>query len=296
MSSRQEFEHYLGSFRHRLKQLVLVRGLTAVSIVALLITVAAVALAIRQGFPAEVVVTARVLLFGSIATIVYWLIVLPGRAVEENGADVIETRAPAFDGRVTTWVDMQRENNPIVELLAEDSLKVARDNTPESRIPQKEFAQGLSVAGVALFALLFLGVAGPGNYGYGVRHLWFGWAFSDLLPPQSIAVSPGDGGIRLGGTVNVRAEMQGFEPGDAYVHARFGDGDWQQVEMADLDAGFEFTFFSVREPLEYYVSSANVRSETFEINVVDLPVVQNDAVTYALALVQISEPTRHIWL
>ena len=280
MSSRQAFERYLGLFRLRLKQLVLARGLAAVSLAAVAITVIAVSLAIRHGFPAEIVVTARIILFGSIAAIVYWLIVLPGRAAGENGADTIELRAPAFEGRVTTWVEMRQDDNPIAELLAEDSMKIARDNAPESRVPQTEFTKVLSVAGVALVALLFLGIAGPGNYGYGVRHLWFGWMFSDLLPPQSIAVTPGDDGIRLGGTVNVRAAMHGFEPGDAYVHARFGDGDWQQVEMAKLTPGFEFTFFSVREPLEYYVSAANVRSETFEINVVDLPVIQNVAVTY----------------
>ncbi|HMB72220.1 MAG TPA: hypothetical protein VKQ06_01515, partial [Gammaproteobacteria bacterium] len=148
-------------------------------------------------------------------------------------------------------------------------------------MPKKEFSIALSAAGAALLILLFLGFAGPGNYAYGVRHVWFGWAFPDLLPPQSIEVLPGDDGIRMGGTVNVRAAMQGFDPSEAWVHARFGDTEWQQVAMADLDDSFEFTFFSVREPLEYYVSAANVRSPSFTVNVVDLPVVENLAVTYS---------------
>jgi len=138
----------------------------------------------------------------------------------------------------------------------------------------------LSVAFVTAAALLFLAIAGPGNYAFGVRHLWFGWALPGLLPPQSIDVLPGDDGIRMGGTVRVRASMHGFEPAEAFVHARFGDGEWQQVEMSDLADNFEFTFFSVREPLEYFVSAANVRSPPFEVNVVDLPVIDNLAVTY----------------
>jgi hypothetical protein len=138
----------------------------------------------------------------------------------------------------------------------------------------------LSAAGIALIGLLFLAIAGPGNYAYGVRHLWFGWVVPDLLPPQRIDVTPGDDGIRQGGTVAVRARMQGFAPAEAFVHARFGDGEWQQVAMLDNQDAFEFTFFSVREPLEYFVSAANVRSPAYTVRVVDLPVVENLIVTY----------------
>jgi len=280
MSSTSEFERYLNLFRLRLKQLVMARGLAVLAGAALLITLVAVSFAIRRGFPAEIVVTGRILLFAAIGAIVYWLIVLPGNRVESDGSGEIERRTPEFEGRVNTWVQIEGEDHPLGELLAEDSMRVAVGHAPERQVPQREFSTVLAAGGAALLVLLFLGIAGPGNYGYGVRHLWFGWAFPGLLPPQSIAVLPGDDGIRLGGTVNVRAAMQGFDPADAYVHARFGDGEWQQVEMARPGDDFEFTFFSVRQPLEYYVSAANVRSETFEINVVDLPVVENLAVTY----------------
>jgi hypothetical protein len=90
---------------------------------------------------------------------------------------------------------------------------------------------------------------------YGVRHLWAGWAFPGLLPPQSILVTPGDELVRRGGSLRVRAEMEGFDPTRASVNARIGDGDWQEVDMARLDDGFEFTFFSLREPLTYFVSA-----------------------------------------
>ncbi|MGI9260590.1 MAG: hypothetical protein ACR2QR_01070 [Woeseiaceae bacterium] len=280
MSSSSEFERYLNLFRLRLKQLVVARGLSILAITALLVTAVAVSLAIRNGFPAEIVITARIVLFGAIGAIIYWLLVLPGRRIQEDGSSEIESRTPAFEGRVNTWVEMDGEKHPIAELLAEDSLKVAANHSPEQQVPGREIGAVVTVASIAAAALLFLAIAGPGNYAYGVRHLWAGWAFSGLLPPQSIEVLPGDDGIRLGGTVNVRAAMEGFDPADAYVHARFGDGEWQQVEMSDEGDEFEFTFFSVRQPLEYYVSAANVRSESFAINVVDLPVIQNLAVTY----------------
>jgi len=280
MSSTREFERYLKLFRLRLRQLVMARGYAALLTAALIITLVSVSIAIRQGFPDDVVITSRLILLGTLAAIAWRLLIIPGGKVEKDGSADIEARTPQFEGRVQTWVEIEGGKNPIAELLAEDSMRIAGDHPPEKQIRQQEFTFALGAAGIAAAALLFFAIAGPGNYAYGVRHLWFGWAFSDLLPPQSIEVSPGDDGIRKGGSVNVRAVMQGFEPGQAWVHARFGDADWQEVEMSDLNENFEFTFFSVREPLEYFVSAANVRSQTYQVNVVDLPVVENLTVTY----------------
>lgn len=280
MSSTREFERYLNLFRLRLKQLVMARGYAALLAAAFIITLVSVSLAIRQGFPDDIVITSRLILLGALAAIGWWLLFIPGRRVEQDGSADIEARTPEFEGRVQTWTEIDANKNPIAELLAEDSLRIAANHPPEKQVQQKEFTLALGTAGIAVAALLFFAIAGPGNYAYGVRHLWFGWAFSGLLPPQSIEVIPGDDGIRKGGSVNVRAIMQGFEPGQAWVHARFGDADWQEVEMSDLNENFEFTFFSVREPLEYFVSAANVRSPTYQVSVVDLPVVENLTVTY----------------
>ena len=280
MRFTQELDLYLNQFRRRLKQLVLARGAAVLSIAALLVTLIAVATAIRNGFPDDIVITSRLILIALLGTLAYRFVILPRKRVDENGAADIERRTGAFGGRVETYVEMSDERNPMRELLAEDAARIANEHPPESQIEKREFTLAYTATAVALAGLLFLAVAGPGNYAYGVRHLWFGWALPGLLPPQSIEVVPGDDGIRQGGTVHVRATMQGFEPARAWVHASFGDGEWQQVEMSDEDELFEFTFFSVRQPLEYYVSAANVRSPTFTVNVVDLPMVENLALTY----------------
>jgi hypothetical protein len=280
MSSTSEFERYLNLFRLRLKQLIVARGSAALFSAALIITLISVSLAIRQGFPGEIVITSRLILLGALVAIAWWMLILPGRRIDADGSADIEMRTPEFEGRVQTWMEVDSSKNPMAELLAEDTLRIAANHPPEKQVRQKEFTFALGAAGAAAAALLFFAIAGPGSYAYGVRHMWFGWAFPGLLPPQSIEVSPGDDGIRKGGSVNVRAVMQGFEPSQAWVYARFGDADWQEVEMSDLSEDFEFTFFSVREPLEYFVSAANVRSPTYRVNVVDLPVVENLSVTY----------------
>jgi hypothetical protein len=293
MRFTQEFDQYLNQFRLRLKQLVLARGAAIMSIAALIVTLIAVATAIRNGFPDEMVITSRLILIALLGALAYRFVILPRKRVDENGAAEIEQRSEAFGGRVETYVEITDERNPMRELLAEDATKIAKQHSPESQVEKKEFTLAYTAAAIALAGLLFLAVAGPGNYAYGVRHLWFGWAWPGLLPPQSIEVVPGDDGIRLGGTVRVRATMQGFDPARAWVHASFGDGEWQQVEMSDEDELFEFTFFSVRQPLEYYVSAANVRSPTYEVKVVDLPIVENLALTYAFPDWTQREPETH---
>ena len=280
MKATETIDRYLGLVQDRLRRLTISRGLAAIAVVALAITLVVVSIAIRSGFPSDLMIASRLVLIAAIAGIAVAMIILPNRRIEERGISDVETRAPAFGGRITTYAGMKKDGNPLRELLAEDAAKIAAQNPPEETVPPKEITLAASVAGTALVALLVLGIAGPGNYGYGVRHLWLGWAFPNVLPPQSFEVSPGNDGIRAGGTVRVRAVAQGFSPGEAWVHARFGDDEWQRVSMARRDDGFEFTFFSVREPLDYYVSAANVRSETFQVAVVDLPNVDRLTNTY----------------
>jgi len=280
MTYSKQFEEYLGSFTRRLRKLVVARGAAAIAVAALAVSLLAVAAAIRAGFPDDFMITARIVLAACIGGLAYYFFILLRRRVDAESAHDIEKKTPAFGGRVEAYVDTRDVANPMRELLAEESLDIAMRYSPVKQVAPREFLYAWSSAGVALVALLLVAITGPGNYSYGVRDLWVGWAFPGLLPPQSIEVSPGDDGIRLGGTVRVQASMLGFDPADAFVHASFGDGEWQQVPMSQDEDSFEFTFFSVRQPLEYFVSANNVRSPTFQVHVVDLPNVENLSLTY----------------
>ena len=280
MTSTERIDTYLNLFRQRLKKLALSRGLAAMAAAALIVTALAVTIAVRSGFPSDVMIGARLFLLVTLLSLFIVLIRRPGRRLDDDASMDIEARTPAFAGRIETYSELDDEKHPMRGLLAEDALTVAGAHPPDRQVRTREFSIALSVAGACVAALVLLAAIGPPNYAYGVRHLWLGWAFPGVLPPQSIEVSPGDDGIRAGGSVRVNASMQGFEPGEAFVHARFGDDEWQQVAMADAGETFEFTFFSVREPLEYYVSAANVRSPAYRIEVVDLPSIDRLITTY----------------
>jgi hypothetical protein len=280
MTFSRQFDEYLETFSRRLTRLVVARGVAAVTVAALVFSLVAVTAAARAGFPDNFMIGARIALLLVLGAVAWYLIIEPKRRVAAEPAAGIEARTPEFDGRIEAYVDTQDATNPMRELLAEETLSIATHHAPQRQVTPREFQQAWSVAGIAATVLLLIAVAGPGNYAYGVRDLWVGWAFPGLLPPQSIEVSPGDDGIRLGGSLRVRATVQGFDPAEAWVYASFDDGEWQQVPMSKNENGFEFTFFSVRQPLEYYVTANNVRSPTFDVRVVDVPNVDKLVLTY----------------
>ena len=57
MSARTQLEAYLGEFRQRLKSLILARGLAALAMVALAITLLAVFIGTRQAFADTIMIS-----------------------------------------------------------------------------------------------------------------------------------------------------------------------------------------------------------------------------------------------
>ncbi|MGE4658216.1 MAG: hypothetical protein AAEI08_04700, partial [Gammaproteobacteria bacterium] len=285
MTAQRKLEAYLDAFRRRLRKLIVVRGIAALALVALFLTLGAVYLGIRQAFAWELIISARILLVIILGLVAMGLLINPLRALRRShGVEDIERRAPGFDGRVETYQGLTdaEQTSPFLGLLAEDTLRVARGLPITLRVPKWEISVPAALAVVAMVLLVGLAAFGPGNWKYGVRHLWVGWALSDTLPPQRIAVTPGDKVVRRGGDLTISAVAEGFDPVAAEVFALFDGGDaWENTFMQRLDdERFEFVFFAVRQPLHYYVVAAGVRSAEYTVDVVDLPLVRNIKLTY----------------
>jgi len=289
MTVQSQLESYLNEFRRRLKALIVARGAAVLSVAALLFTLGAVYVGTRQAFANDFMVGARLLLVLLLVGLVIGLLAFPLRLLQRSeGIKDIERRAPDFDGRVETYHGLVKssendeQHSPFLGLLAEDTLKVARRIPIALKIRGWEISAPTVITVVALGALIWFAAFGPGNWRYGARHLWAGWAISDTLPPQRIVVTPGDGAVRRGGDFQITANAAGFDPLDALVFALFeGSETWESAPMdTSEEGGFDFSFYAVREPLRYYVTSAGISSEEFEIQVVDLPRVSSLKLTY----------------
>ena len=144
---------------------------------------------------------ARVVLFLALAAAVGFALVMPLLHLNRrSAAGRAETSFPEFQERLLTYVERSEQRDPMLDLLAMDTMSVASKTEPERVAPRKSIFALRHAAGAAGAVLLWLILAGPGFLGYGASLLWAGTAqrdhgakFYDIIvsarqqtdPPQS---------------------------------------------------------------------------------------------------------------
>ena len=133
------------------------------------------------------------------------------RLTRGRATAVAESAYPEFQQRLLTFDDREkRGNDPFLELLAADTLAVAKDVPPANLAPNNHlyFLAGAGFACLAVLAWLI--AAGPGYLGYGASLLWTG---PKAAPLYDIRVTPGDVAVRRNSDQLVTAQVIGLKPG-----------------------------------------------------------------------------------
>jgi len=289
MSAREQLNSYISQVERRLRLGTAARGAAILTFAALATTVVLVLIANYFGFSQASLASARTILVLALLSALVYALALPLLYLDRQSAvGEAEGAFPKFKQRLTTFAERDSDapvagsRDAFLELLAADTLEIARASEPKTLVPQRRLLVLLGIGVASLGVLIWTITAGPGYLGYGASLLWTG-AHAGASPLYDIHVSPGDVSVRRNADELVTAQPVGLQTDKMRLYARYESASkWEQVAMQPQPggSGFQFLFAGLPEAVEYYVEAGPLRSRHFKIRVVDLPSVKQIRVTY----------------
>ncbi|HEY7389759.1 MAG TPA: hypothetical protein VH640_14680 [Bryobacteraceae bacterium] len=285
MSFREQLNAYIAQVEQRLRWSIVLGGAAILAAAALLATLALVAVANALAFSQGSVTAARFALILILAIAAAAGLVLPLRRLTRRRAVAkAEGAFPQFQQRLTTFTERDGPD-PFIELLAGDTIEIARFAEPQELITDRRLWVSLGSSATAFAALIWMIAAGPGFLGYGASLLWTG-PHRGKPALYDLRVTPGDAVVRRHADQMVSALPIGLRSPSVKLHARFQSlAKWEEIPMQakainSFAGGYEFLFGDVPENVEYYVTAGAMTSKHFHIRVTDLPAVKQIRVTY----------------
>src|SRR5260370_8587272 len=225
MSILDQLNSYIKQLEKRLRLGALWRGGARLTSVALVATVLLVLITNAFAFSRWSVTSARVVLLFALALAVSFGIALPLRAVKRRGAArQAEAMFPQFQQRLVTFAERDAQvREPFIELLAADTLNVARAAEPSHLVPDRALATFLGVGAASLCVLVWMILAGPGYLGHGAALLWAATPRGRSAPFYDIQVTPGDASVRRNADQPVTAQVVALHTHARRLNARSKD-------------------------------------------------------------------------
>lgn len=278
MTALQELNAYLRKLELRVRLLLASRGAALVISVALALTVLLVWIANRYQFTEHLVFPFRLVLFIAVAAALASLLAWPlWRLNRRLFVHQVEQHVTGLEQRLLTIAERPDASNPFTEIVAEDALRIAREQRAEDLASTRSLFAFGGAAALASIVLVWLIAAGPGYWGYGASLLWTGSANAGKRPLYDIAVRPGNKIVRRKSDQLVTAQLLGFSARNITLYARSGSATkWEQTPMQPQPGGngFRFLFAGLSDPVEYYVQAGAYQSRHYTLGVKDLPGVE----------------------
>jgi len=306
VSAIEELRDYVTQLQRRFRLAAVARGSAIVTAAALVTTVVLTVIINRFAFSSASLWSARaVLVLALVLGSVFGLAIPLWRLGQRWWTQRAERAFPQFSQRLLTFAEQDRAatgkpgrfrgpghardtlagasrkgSDPFLELLAADTLRVARTTDFKTVAPDALLAGLFVVGAVCVGTLVWMIRSGPGYLGYGAAALWTG---SPPEPLYDVRVSPGDATIRRHTDQLVTAELRGFQDNHLKIHVRYlSASKWDETVMQPRPAaaGYQFLLSGVPEDLEYFVEAGSMQSRHFHLHAVDAPKIQHLRVTY----------------
>jgi hypothetical protein len=282
VSAIEDLRSYAKQLRDRFRLGVAARGTAILSAIALLATIVLTVIISRFAFTSGSIWSARVVLLLALGAAATFGLAIPlWHWSRQWWARRAERTFPQFEQRLLTFSERDRTpSDPFLELLAADTLRVARTADVKIAVPDAVLITSLAVGVISLGVLVWLIRAGPGYLGYGAAALWTG---PPAGPYYSLHVNPGNATVRRHADQLITAEIPGLPGRTLQIHVRYQSAPkWEQTTMQQRPAtpGFQFLFAGIPEDVEYYVESGSIQTPHFQLRVADIPTVKQIRVTY----------------
>ena len=298
MGGRDELFDVIRRVRNRWRMRVVLRGTAVVAAAGL-----AAFLLSSYGleffkFSAGAVIAFRVLTWLTLGGLMCWFLVRPlARAVpDKRVALYLEEHDPSLQAAVLSALEEtkrgERTDSPdyspaLVDRLVQDAVEHCRALDWGAAVEREKIRRSSGyLVGVAAFALLAF-ILGPSYLRDGASALMAPTGSLDAASPYHIDVMPGDATVARGSDPTITAQLIGFDSGDVNLFMRTSPSTpFEPVPMipqegeAAVPGGFEALLFDVREVTSYFVESDGVQSDTFTLDVIDLPYVDHLELEY----------------
>ena len=275
----------------RFKSIASIRGLAWWLGLSLLVVTAAVTVVDYWNYSQKVLLLARWSSLLVIGVSLAWLVVRPlaRRIGDIRIARTIEERYPQLQDRLVTATELtspagrDARPHPFLPLVLRDAARQIRTVKPEEIFNRREPLQSVLVGSGLVLLFVLLQLLGPPHFRYATLKLYADGWWPRAAPLYRIEVSPGDTRIRKGSDQTVTARLEGFEAEQVHLFFRYArSGSWKSQPMT-AEAGvnrYGFSFVDVAEPIGYYVQAGNIRSEAYELSVMETARVRQIDLTY----------------
>ena len=276
------FRFYIRQVRRKLQAERLSLGVSILLAGALVASVVASWLLVRSNFSDGTILGLQVGLGLLILLLVTKFIILPlvRRPNQLQVARFIEERHPELRNRLSTAIEVSRPSSTtdpqIKTLIRQDaSRKMQQVQLPRLLHRERSLLSLLTIFTTGIiFVALFLG--GPHAFRFSLGKL-LSWNSDNQPSLYSITVTPGDAKVVRHADVEIRALLVGFDSDSIKLQAKYeNQPSWEEAQMHPdpQGGGFVFRFFDVRENIDYLVEADGIRSDSFTIQVSDLPAVE----------------------
>ncbi len=291
MTDQQQLLRVVRSVRWRWRLKAVLRGIAFLALSATAVLLAGGYAIDVSRFDAAAVTAARGIAWLAFAAALLRLVAWPllRRLSDERVALYLEEHEPDLEGRVLAAVELghQRPHSTspvLVQRLLRSAVQQCRKVDDGKRIERTGLWQSSGlVAGSTVFGLgLFL--LGPAYLYRTAPTLLVPWQEPGVHNPYRIDVVPGDATLARGSDLEVAATLVSFDAADAelVVGGKGEERRWSMLRQPDGEAAgsFRLMLFDLDGSTEYFVEASGVRSETFQIEVVELPYVEDIHLTY----------------